>query len=110
MKLIRFGEIGKERAGVILDEKMYDASGLGEDYNESFFENDGLERLSNWLLKNQGDLIEIPQGSRIGSCVARPSKIVCILLTMRKNLVLKYPKSPLFFSNQQPHYQDLTTM
>jgi 2,4-didehydro-3-deoxy-L-rhamnonate hydrolase len=100
MKLIRFGEIGKEKAGVILNEKIYDTSGFAEDYNESFFENDGLERLSNWLLKNQGDLIEIPQGSRIGSCVARPSKIVCIGLNFAdhaKESGAEIPKEPIIF-------------
>lgn len=78
MKLIRYGELNKEKPGVIIDEVYYDVSGLGEDFNETFFESDGLSRLQNFLEVNQGKLERIPEGSRIGSPIARPSKIVCI--------------------------------
>ena len=76
MKLIRFGEPGQEKTGVIINDKRYDTSGFGEDYNEAFFENDGLNRLSNFIEDNL--LTEIPDGVRLGSPLARPSKIVCI--------------------------------
>lgn len=36
MKLIRYGEAGKEKTGIILNDKKYDTSGFGEDYNEQF--------------------------------------------------------------------------
>ena len=42
MKLIRFGEFNKEKPGVIINDEYYDASSFGEDYNEQFFETDGL--------------------------------------------------------------------
>lgn len=42
MKLIRYGAFGKEKTGVILKEKNYDTSVFGEDYDEKFFETDGL--------------------------------------------------------------------
>src|SRR5258706_11051344 len=76
MKLIRFGLFEKEKPGVVLNEVMYDASSFGEDYNEKFFETDGLKRLEKFLKEN--DLPEIADGTRLGSPVARPSKIVCI--------------------------------
>jgi 2,4-didehydro-3-deoxy-L-rhamnonate hydrolase len=78
MKLIRHGELNKEKPGVIIDDVYYDVSALGEDFNEAFFESDGLKRLENFLEVNKGKLEKIPEGSRIGSPVARPSKIVCI--------------------------------
>ena len=78
MKLIRHGELYKEKPGVIIDEVYYDVSALGEDFNETFFESNGLSRLESFLEVNQGKLERIPEGSRIGSPVARPSKIVCI--------------------------------
>ncbi|MFD2161267.1 fumarylacetoacetate hydrolase family protein [Paradesertivirga mongoliensis] len=78
MKLIRFGELNKEKPGVIIDEVYYDVSALGEDFNETFFESDGIARLENFLEVNRGKLPKIPEGSRIGSPVGRPSKIVCI--------------------------------
>jgi 2,4-diketo-3-deoxy-L-fuconate hydrolase len=76
MKLIRFGEAGKEKTGVIINDKKYDTSAFGEDYGEAFFENDGLTRLSYFL--EDSLLPEITEDIRLGSPLARPSKIVCI--------------------------------
>jgi 2-keto-4-pentenoate hydratase/2-oxohepta-3-ene-1,7-dioic acid hydratase in catechol pathway len=78
MKLIRYGEFNKEKPGVIIDYVYYDVSAIGEDFNEAFFESNGLSRLENFLEVNTGKLNKIPEGIRIGSPVARPSKIVCI--------------------------------
>jgi 2,4-diketo-3-deoxy-L-fuconate hydrolase len=78
MKLIRHGELNKEKTGIVLDNIFYDTSAFGEDYNERFFETDGLNRLKTWVMKNLGALPAIPEGVRLGSPVARPSKIVCI--------------------------------
>jgi 2-keto-4-pentenoate hydratase/2-oxohepta-3-ene-1,7-dioic acid hydratase in catechol pathway len=77
MKLIRFGEIGEEKPGVIIDEKRYDVSSIVSDYNEAFFENDGLEKLKK-SLENNPSLPEVDSSIRLGSPVARPSKIICI--------------------------------
>ena len=50
MKLIRFGATGDEKPGLYIDkETILDLSGFGEDYNEEFFNNDGLNRLQNWV-------------------------------------------------------------
>jgi 2-keto-4-pentenoate hydratase/2-oxohepta-3-ene-1,7-dioic acid hydratase in catechol pathway len=78
MKLIRFGKPGNEKPGVIINGEMYDASSFGEDYDEIFFETDGLNKLGKFLKENQNRLPKVPGDSRIGSPVARPSKIVCI--------------------------------
>lgn len=78
MKLIRFGELNKEKAAVLLDGKIYDVSAINEDYNEQFFETGGLERLKAFVDSNRASLQEVPAGMRLGSPVARPSKIVCI--------------------------------
>ena len=77
MKLIRFGEAGKEKPGVIINEKRYDVSAIVSDFNESFFENNGLETLKAALDTNPV-LPEVDQNVRLGSPVARPSKIICI--------------------------------
>ena len=100
MKLIRFGEFGKEKPGVIIEGKRYDASGFGEDYNEQFFENDGLTRLAAWLESNQGTLAEVAEDVRLGSCVARPSKIVCIGLNFEdhaRETGAAIPQEPIIF-------------
>lgn len=76
MKLIRFGENGKEKTGVILENKKYDTSAFGEDYTEQFFETDGLARLAAFIKDAQ--LPQVADDVRLGSPIARPSKIICI--------------------------------
>ena len=78
MKLIRFGDFEKERPGVVLHERMYDVSAFARDYDENFFKTDGLNRLGEYVKQNKDRLPEIQHGTRLGSPVARPSKIVCI--------------------------------
>jgi len=77
MKLIRFGEPGKERPG-ILDEagERRSVARFFRDFDELFFEKNGLERLREVLAKNT-DLPKVPKKTRWASPVARPSKIVC---------------------------------
>lgn len=76
MKLIRFGEAGKEKTGILINDKRYDTSAFGEDYDEKFFENDGLNRLAAFIKSNT--LPEVSDDVRLGSPLGRPSKIVCI--------------------------------
>lgn len=77
MKLIRFGAFGKEKPGIIMNDKWFDLSAFYSDYNETFFEQDGLKNLQSFLSTNPS-LPEVDQGVRLGSPVARPSKMVCI--------------------------------
>lgn len=83
MKLIRYGAAGKEKTGVIINDEKFDTSAFGEDYNEQFFENDGLNRLQKFLADNEGKLTRVADSERLGSPVARPSKIVCIGLNYK---------------------------
>jgi hypothetical protein len=78
MKLIRWGEADQEKIGVIINDTWYDTSSFGGDYNEQFFNNDGLVKLGEFLKANEGNLPVVPAGTRLGSPIARPSKIVCI--------------------------------
>lgn len=77
MKLIRFGEAGKEKPGILIGEKRFDVSSIVTDYNEAFFEENGLEKLKAALESNPS-LPEVDAAVRLGSPVARPSKIICI--------------------------------
>lgn len=86
MKLFRFGELEKEKPGVITARgKKLDVSSLVADYNEAFFADKGIEKLSDWLVKNENNLPEVNESVRIGSCIARPSKIICIGLNYAKH-------------------------
>jgi len=79
VRLIRFGELGRERPGVLLpDGRSIDVSAFGEDWGEQFFASDGLGRLERWLVENVSGCPTMDGGERLGSCVARPSKIICI--------------------------------
>ena len=100
MKLIRWGEAGKEKTGVIINDVQYDTSAFGGDYNEDFFDNNGLERLEEFVKANDGNLIEVPAGSRLGSPIARPSKILCIGLNYAdhaKETNATIPAEPILF-------------
>ena len=83
MKLIRFGKEGQEKPGIHLEGKNYDLSAFVKDYDESFFEQNGLEKLKG--IVNEEKLPFIDDGQRIGSPIARPSKILCIGLNYAKH-------------------------
>lgn len=78
MKLIRFGEANKEKPGILSGDQLYDVSAFVDDYNESFFANDGISKLKKVVDEKGTSLPLVPAGKRLGSPVARPSKIVCI--------------------------------
>jgi 2,4-diketo-3-deoxy-L-fuconate hydrolase len=101
MKLIRFGDPGKERPGLLLnDGTRVDASAFGSDYNESFFASDGLNRLRDWATKNAASAPRVSSETRLGPPICRPSKIVCIGLNFRDHAAetgAKIPLEPVIF-------------
>ena len=56
MKLFRWKKGDRIFPGIILNDIYYDVSSFGEDYNENFFETNGLQRLGSWLEKNKKNL------------------------------------------------------
>ena len=101
MKLIRKGEPNEESPGLLLpDGREVDVSSFGEDYDEVFFETNGLERLSEWLKENGENLPPFPENERYGSPIARPSKIVCIGLNYddhARESGMEIPPEPVIF-------------
>ncbi len=81
MKLIRFGEAGKEKPGVIINDQYFDVSSLVADYNEEFFAGDGIEQLKEAI--KSASLPTVDKGVRLGAALARPSKIICIGLNYK---------------------------
>jgi 2-keto-4-pentenoate hydratase/2-oxohepta-3-ene-1,7-dioic acid hydratase in catechol pathway len=98
MKLIRFGEPGHEKPGLLTDDgRRVDASSVVDDYNEAFFANGGIERLRQWRSR---EAPAVGDGVRLGPPVARPSKIVCIGLNFRDHAAetgATIPKEPVLF-------------
>ena len=78
MKLIRYREGGKEKPGVVVNDRYYDVSEFGEDYNETFFETGGLSRLHWYLEQNRENLTKLEDNVQLAAPFQRPSKIVCI--------------------------------
>jgi 2,4-diketo-3-deoxy-L-fuconate hydrolase len=101
MKLIRFGDPGQEKPGVILqDGTRIDASGADSDYGDDFFANGGVKLLDSWLQKNSASAPRVPSSVRLGPPVRRPSKIVCIGLNYRDHAAetkAESPKEPVLF-------------
>ena len=101
MKLVRFGERGNEKPGVLLDDgTRVDVSASGMDYDEEFFGGEGVERLRRWVEKNAGDLPRVESAVRLGAAISRPSKIVCIGLNYKDHAAetkQPIPNEPVIF-------------
>ncbi len=101
MKLLRFGPPGREKPAVQLDDgSRIDCSALGGDWNESFFESDGERRLRAWLDEHARTAPRVDPLARLGSAIARPSKIVGIGLNYLDHIretKAKTPAEPVFF-------------
>lgn len=101
MKLIRFGEPGREKPGIIRDDvTRVDVSAFTPDYDEAFFTNDGLSRLERWFRERGASAPRVVQSVRLGPPIARPSKIVCIGLNFRdhaRESNMEIPDEPVIF-------------
>jgi len=98
MKLIRFGEIGQEKPGVIINEEYFDVSGLVVDYNEEFFAGDGINQLQEAI--KTAALVKVDKNVRLGAALARPSKIICIGLNYKDHAAetnAAIPSEPIVF-------------
>jgi len=101
MKLIRFGTPGQERPGVILaDGRRVDATAFGQDWDEHFLGGDGLSRLAQWQASQGTRAPIVGDDVRLGSPIARPSKIVCVGLNYRdhaRESGMAVPAEPVIF-------------
>lgn len=100
MKLIRWMNGSKAATGVIINEEYFDTSSFGEDYNESFFESNGLDRLEKFVASNSDKFPKLSKDIQLAPPIARPSKIVCIGLNYAdhaKETNAQIPKEPIIF-------------
>lgn len=98
MKLIRYGDVGKEKPGVIINDAWFDVSEYINDYDENFFTNDGLAKLK--AIISEIKLKEISRDNRLASPVAKTSKIICIGLNYSDHATesnMQLPKEPVIF-------------
>lgn len=79
MRLIRHGEPGEEKAGVILqDGTAVDVSSIVSDITRATLTAGALETIRQWLPAHADSAPRVPLGSRFGPPVADPSKIICV--------------------------------
>lgn len=100
IKLFRFGQPGHERPGVLMSGNRLSITDFDEDYNEAFFETDGIERLRKWLVTHAQACPLVNKEERIAPCISRPSKIVCVGLNYRQHAIesgMEIPKEPVLF-------------
>lgn len=81
MKLIRFGETGAEKPGVMIGDNYFDVSHLVHDYDEAFFAGDAIHQLKEDL--KSATLQPLAKNVRLGPALARPSKLICIGLNYK---------------------------
>lgn len=99
MKLLRFGNPGAEKPGVLVDGKRFDLSAHFQDWDHAFFRNGGIEKLES-ILKSGTSFPEIAGNIRWGSCIARPGKVLCIGLNYSdhaRESGMEIPKEPILF-------------
>lgn len=100
MQLFRFGKKGSEKPGVVYEGLLKDCSGYFEDWNPAFFETGGLDTLKSLLVQQGYELPTVSKADRLGACIARPGKIVCIGLNYHKHAEeagLQVPAEPMLF-------------
>ena len=102
MKLFKFGEAGKERCGVVINDELYSASYFFKNYDENFFESKEINNLKAAVLRGDTRLTKIknPEAIRFGAPIARPSKIVCVGLNYAKHAAesgMALPPEPIIF-------------
>ncbi len=101
MKLIRFGNIDNEKPGIQLENgNRIDVSAFGEDYDENFFKNKGIQRLRDWLKSHKDVCPTLTDDIRLAPPINKPSKIVCVGLNYAKHAAesgMEIPKEPVLF-------------
>ncbi len=100
MKLIRFGEKGMEKPGILTGDNRKDCSAYFTDWNSEFFQNNGLNNLRDLVSKEGKNLPEVEAEVRWASCIARPNLILCIGLNYAdhaREAGMQLPSEPLVF-------------
>ena len=99
MKLLRYGEIGKEKPGILgQDGKIRDLSNHITDINGDNISEEGLNKIS---MIDVSSLPIIPENTRLGACVGNIGKFLCIGLNYSDHAAetgMPVPSEPILFS------------
>jgi ureidoglycolate lyase len=98
MKLVRYGLVGAERPGIVdAGGKVRDLSGIVDDIAGETLTNLGLEKL---IALDTSKLPVVEEGTRIGPCVGRVGKFICVGLNYAdhaRESGVEPPKEPVLF-------------
>jgi 2-keto-4-pentenoate hydratase/2-oxohepta-3-ene-1,7-dioic acid hydratase in catechol pathway len=100
MKLVRFGQVGHEKPGVLIDGVRRDCSRFVSEYDRAFFQAGGVEKLAAVVRDQAAELPVIAEEVRWGACVARPGKLICVGLNFAdhaRESGVEPPKEPVLF-------------
>lgn len=100
MKLIRFGEPGNEKPGVLdSNGNRRSVAHLFKDWDRQCFHKHGIAEIIN-AIKDIDSLPGVPGNTRWASCVARPGKVICIGLNYSDHAAesgMAIPAAPIVF-------------
>lgn len=100
MKLIRFGNMGDEKPGIIdSNGTRKDLSQHVPDWDRAFFQSGGMDFLKS-LLEQDMPLPDVPANARWAAPVARPGKVICIGLNYSDHAAesgMAAPTEPIVF-------------
>ena len=99
MKLFKFIERGKAKCGVEINGTQYSIAKYVKDYDEKFYETDGLSQLNDLILRGGLTPLNL-KNIKYAAPIARPSKIVCIGLNYAKHAAesgMAIPPEPVVF-------------
>ncbi|WP_024278873.1 fumarylacetoacetate hydrolase family protein [Xanthobacter sp. 126] len=103
MKLVRFGDFGREKPGLIdSDGKVRDLSGVIADLNGETLAPESLKKIT---ALDPASLPLAPEGARLGACVARPGNFVAVGLNFADHAAETnnpIPEEPVLF-NKAPN-------
>lgn len=100
MKLVRFGPVGSEKPGVLIDGIRYSVEGQVRDFDEEFFHKNWDETLFQQWNTHRNDLPKVAESERWGAPLARPSKLICIGLNYAahaRESGMEIPQEPVVF-------------
>tara|TARA_B110000027_G_scaffold74297_1_gene79264 strand:+ start:115 stop:957 length:843 start_codon:yes stop_codon:yes gene_type:complete len=99
MKLLRYGEMGKEKPGILDNNgKIRDLSSHISDINGDTISKESLDQIASIDISS---LPLIPEDTRLGSCVGNAGKFLCIGLNYSDHAAesgLPVPSEPILFS------------
>jgi 2-keto-4-pentenoate hydratase/2-oxohepta-3-ene-1,7-dioic acid hydratase in catechol pathway len=103
MRLVRIGDIGSEKPGVLADDgAVVDLSDVVHDFDEEFFASGMLDRLPEIVAERAAEGRAEPLGGRrLGAPIARPHQILCIGLNYSDHAAetgQAVPSEPILFT------------